>query len=56
MKSVAIAKCQMRGSLNMMGDEKAVSRPREEVQDYCVILKVSMLACPTLYKYSKAPR
>ena len=53
---MAIAKCQMRGSLNMMGDEKAVSRLREEVQDFYVTLKVSMLACPTLYKYSKAPR
>ena len=55
-ESVTIAKCQVRGSLIMMGDEEAVSRLRKEVQDYYVTLKVSMLACPTFYKYSKAPR
>ena len=44
-ESVTIAKCQVRGSLNMMGvggsHEEAASRLREEVQDYYVTLKVS---------------
>ena len=29
---IAIAKCQIRGSMNMMGDEEAISSLREGVQ------------------------
>ena len=53
---IAIAKCQIRGSMNMMGDEEAISSLREGVQDYYFTLKVSMLACLKFYMYSKAPR
>ena len=49
---IAIAKCQIRGSMNMMGDEEAIS----SLRDYYFILKVCMLACLKCYMHSKAPR
>ena len=54
-ESMTIAKCQIRGSMNMMGDEEAISSLREGVQDYYFTLKVSMLVCLKFYMYSKAP-
>ena len=48
-ESMTIAKCQIRGSMNMMGDEEAISSLREGVQDYYFTLKVSMLACLKFY-------
>ena len=53
---ITIAKCQIRGSMNMMGDEEAISSLREGMRDYYYTLKVSMLACLKFYMYRKAPR
>ena len=55
-ESMTIIKCQILGSMNMMGDEEAISSLREGVQDYYFTLKVSMLVCLKFYMYSKAPR
>ena len=43
-------------SMNMMGDEEAISSLREGMRDYYYTLKVSMLACLKFYMYRKAPR